>query len=29
MKVWGDILKILNQLKASSINEAGSAVEAY
>ena len=29
MKVWGDILKILDQLKASSINEAGSAVKAH
>eukprot|EP00731_Ephydatia_muelleri_P007427 Em0003g1675a len=29
MRVWGDVIKILDELKAASINEAGSAVEAY
>ena len=29
MRVWGDVIKILDELKAASIYEAGSAVEAY
>ena len=29
MRVWGDVIKILDELKGASINEAGSAVEAY
>ena len=29
VQVWGDVIKILDELKAASINEAGSAVEAY